>query len=294
MGWRTDRDLELLPCRLAGARWRDSSKRTVRPTSDQVLEGGRSQLETVREYVSGLDVHKKSVVAAVITPQGRRVKTFSTTTRALLELVDWLKAEGGAPRGDGEHRDLLAAHLQPPRADRDGGAGGQRRSHEAGAGTEDGRQGRGVDRRAPPVRAAEGELRPPPWAARAARLAPLPADADRAAGGRGEAGTEAAGGCQHQAGQRRCRRARGQRAGNVGGPDRGPAEHRRACSPGPGSHEEQAAAVGGGAGGFVRSPSALDAAPPPGPDRLPRHQAEGAGRGGGRADAPFPGGAEPP
>src|SRR5262249_61785854 len=27
-------------------------------------------------------------------PQGRRVKTFSTTTRALLELVDWLKAEG--------------------------------------------------------------------------------------------------------------------------------------------------------------------------------------------------------
>src|SRR5215467_12852717 len=186
MGWRTDRDLELLPCRLAGARWRDSSKRTVRPTSDQVLEGGRSQLETVREYVSGLDVHKKSVVAAVITPQGRRVKTFSTTTRALLE------------------------------------------------------------------------------------------------------------GANIKAGQRRCRRARGQRAGNVGGPDRGPAGQRRACSPGPGSHEEQAAAVGGGAGGFVRAPSALDAAPPPGPDRLPRHQAEGAGRGGGRADAPFPGGAEPP
>ena len=51
-------------------------------------------MESVREYVSGLDVHKKSVVAAVITPQGRRVKTFSTTTRALLELVDWLKAEG--------------------------------------------------------------------------------------------------------------------------------------------------------------------------------------------------------
>src|SRR5262249_61660935 len=52
------------------------------------------QLAIVRDYVSGLDVHKKSVVAAVITPQGRRVKTFSTTTRELLELVDWLKAEG--------------------------------------------------------------------------------------------------------------------------------------------------------------------------------------------------------
>ena len=51
-------------------------------------------MEIVREYVSGLDVHKKSVVAAVITPQGRRVKTFPTTSRALLELVDWLEAEG--------------------------------------------------------------------------------------------------------------------------------------------------------------------------------------------------------
>jgi transposase len=51
-------------------------------------------LEIVREYVSGLDVHKKTVVAAVITPQGRQVRTFSTTTRALLELVDWLEAKG--------------------------------------------------------------------------------------------------------------------------------------------------------------------------------------------------------
>src|SRR5215510_477398 len=46
-----------------------------------------------REH-AGEILHKKSVVAAVITPQGRRVKTFSTTTRELLELVDWLKAEG--------------------------------------------------------------------------------------------------------------------------------------------------------------------------------------------------------
>lgn len=51
-------------------------------------------MEIVREYVSGLDVHKKSVVAAVITPAGRKVKTFATTTKALLELVDWLEAEG--------------------------------------------------------------------------------------------------------------------------------------------------------------------------------------------------------
>lgn len=51
-------------------------------------------MEIVREYVSGLDVHKKTVVAAVITPQGRQVRTFPTTTRALLELVDWLEAKG--------------------------------------------------------------------------------------------------------------------------------------------------------------------------------------------------------
>jgi len=38
-----------------------------------------------------LDVHKKTVVACVLTPQGREVRTFSTVTEELLALVDWLQ-----------------------------------------------------------------------------------------------------------------------------------------------------------------------------------------------------------
>lgn len=41
----------------------------------------------------GLDVHKKSVVACVITPQSQQTRTFGTTTGQLLELADWLRAE---------------------------------------------------------------------------------------------------------------------------------------------------------------------------------------------------------
>src|SRR5262249_61785855 len=124
MGWRTDRDLELLPCRLAGARWRDSSKRTVRPTSDQVLEGGRSQLETVREYVSGLDVHKKSVVAAVITPPRPPGQDLLDHDQGVAGARRLAEGGGGAPRGDGEHRDLLAAGRAPRGAAYPGGEEG--------------------------------------------------------------------------------------------------------------------------------------------------------------------------
>ena len=41
----------------------------------------------------GLDVHKKSVVACVVTPELRQIRTFGSTTGQLLELADWLRAE---------------------------------------------------------------------------------------------------------------------------------------------------------------------------------------------------------
>ena len=47
-------------------------------------------MEVVYERCCGLDVHKKSVVACVITPEGRRTRTFGTTTRQLLRLSSWL------------------------------------------------------------------------------------------------------------------------------------------------------------------------------------------------------------
>jgi transposase len=52
-----------------------------------------TSLEIVRQFVAGLDVHKKTVVAAVITPQEREVRTFQTTTQGLLELLEWLEAK---------------------------------------------------------------------------------------------------------------------------------------------------------------------------------------------------------
>ena len=39
----------------------------------------------------GLDVHKKSVVACVITPESHEVRSFSAMTKDLLALADWLR-----------------------------------------------------------------------------------------------------------------------------------------------------------------------------------------------------------
>lgn len=39
---------------------------------------------------AGLDVHKKSVVACVLTPEGRQTRSFGTMTADLLALADWL------------------------------------------------------------------------------------------------------------------------------------------------------------------------------------------------------------
>ncbi len=48
-------------------------------------------MDTLCERCCGLDVHKKSVVACVITPEGREARTFRTLTGELLALADWLR-----------------------------------------------------------------------------------------------------------------------------------------------------------------------------------------------------------
>ena len=50
-------------------------------------------MEAVLERCCGLDVHKKSVVACVITSQGREIRTFRSMTKELLELADWLRVK---------------------------------------------------------------------------------------------------------------------------------------------------------------------------------------------------------
>ncbi|MBI2324459.1 MAG: IS110 family transposase [Chloroflexi bacterium] len=47
-------------------------------------------MRVLYERCCGLDVHKKSVTACVLTPEGRETRTFGTMTADLLELADWL------------------------------------------------------------------------------------------------------------------------------------------------------------------------------------------------------------
>ncbi len=56
-------------------------------------------VEVVYQRCCGLDVHKKMIVACliIVAADGKRrkqIRTFGTTTAALLELLDWLKAAG--------------------------------------------------------------------------------------------------------------------------------------------------------------------------------------------------------
>jgi hypothetical protein len=47
-------------------------------------------MEVINERCCGLDVHKKRVVACVVTPEGQETHTFSAMTQGLLGLADWL------------------------------------------------------------------------------------------------------------------------------------------------------------------------------------------------------------
>ena len=51
-------------------------------------------MDVVYSHVCGLDVHKKNVVACIITPETKETRTFSTMTDDLLLLVDWIKSNG--------------------------------------------------------------------------------------------------------------------------------------------------------------------------------------------------------
>lgn len=53
-------------------------------------------MQIVFERCAGLDVHKKSVVACALTPEGKEVKSFATLTSDLHRLADWLEGHGVA------------------------------------------------------------------------------------------------------------------------------------------------------------------------------------------------------
>ena len=51
-------------------------------------------MDVIHAHVCGLDVHKKNVVACIITPDHKEIRTFSTMTEDLLALIDWIKSHG--------------------------------------------------------------------------------------------------------------------------------------------------------------------------------------------------------
>lgn len=51
-------------------------------------------MDIIYERCCGLDVHKKSVTACIITPEGKELKTFGTMTDDLVALVQWIKEKG--------------------------------------------------------------------------------------------------------------------------------------------------------------------------------------------------------
>ena len=48
-------------------------------------------MQVVHERCCGLDVHKRTVVACVLTPEGREIRSFGTMTADLAVLVGWLQ-----------------------------------------------------------------------------------------------------------------------------------------------------------------------------------------------------------
>lgn len=49
-------------------------------------------MEIISEYVCGMDVHKDSITACVLTPKKKEIRTFGTMTDDLLLLVDWIQS----------------------------------------------------------------------------------------------------------------------------------------------------------------------------------------------------------
>lgn len=51
-------------------------------------------MDIIIERACGMDIHKDSITACTMTPEGKEIKTFSTKTVFLLQLIDWIKEHG--------------------------------------------------------------------------------------------------------------------------------------------------------------------------------------------------------
>ena len=48
-------------------------------------------MDVIIERACGMDVHKDNITACVMTTEGKEIRTFSTKTVFLLQLIDWIK-----------------------------------------------------------------------------------------------------------------------------------------------------------------------------------------------------------
>jgi transposase len=67
-------------------------------------------MDVIIERACGMDVHKDSITACILTSEGKEIQTFSTKTIYLLNLVDWIKEHGCTQRGHGKYECLLETH----------------------------------------------------------------------------------------------------------------------------------------------------------------------------------------
>lgn len=51
-------------------------------------------MQKLNERCCGLDVHKKTITACIIVPEGKEVKTFGTMTENIINLIGWIKSKG--------------------------------------------------------------------------------------------------------------------------------------------------------------------------------------------------------
>jgi hypothetical protein len=68
-------------------------------------------MDVIIERTCGLDVHKDSITACIMTSEGKEVRTFSTKTVFLLELMTGLRNKDAVY--DGGYKCLLETSRQP-------------------------------------------------------------------------------------------------------------------------------------------------------------------------------------
>ncbi len=90
LGWWTGGTRDCCPARREHVD--ENLFEAVRPPTEKRLEV--VVVRVVHERCCGLDVHKRNVVACVLTSEGEEVRTFGTMTRELLDLLDWLQDRG--------------------------------------------------------------------------------------------------------------------------------------------------------------------------------------------------------